>query len=37
MIAITFFFTTTLALALHGGTDLSAVNPGKGRNRRKDT
>lgn len=27
MIAITFFFTTTLALALHGGLVLSAVNP----------
>lgn len=27
MIAITFFFTTTLALALHGGMILSAVNP----------
>ncbi len=31
MVAITFFFTTTLALALHGGLILSAVNPGKGR------
>jgi len=31
MIAITFFFTTTLALSLHGGLVLSAVNPGKGR------
>ena len=30
MIAITFFFTTTLALALHGAAILSAVNPGKG-------
>ena len=30
MIAITFFFTTTLALALHGGLILSAVNPKKG-------
>ena len=30
MIAITFFFTTTLALALHGGMVLSAVNPKKG-------
>jgi photosynthetic reaction center L subunit len=30
MIAITFFFTTTLALALHGGLVLSATNPGKG-------
>ena len=30
MIAITFFFTTALALALHGGAILSAVNPGKG-------
>ncbi|MEM9430191.1 MAG: photosynthetic reaction center subunit L [Pseudomonadota bacterium] len=27
MIAITFFFTTTLALALHGSLVLSAVNP----------
>ena len=31
MIAITFFFTTTLALAMHGGAVLSAVNPGKGK------
>jgi photosynthetic reaction center L subunit len=31
MIAITFFFTTTLALALHGGLILSAVNPQKGK------
>ena len=30
MIAITFFFTTTLALALHGGVVLSAINPPKG-------
>lgn len=30
MIAITFFFTTCLALALHGGLILSATNPGKG-------
>ncbi len=30
MIAITFFFTTCLALALHGGLILSAVNPKKG-------
>ena len=29
MIAITFFFTTCLALALHGGVILSAVNPGR--------
>ncbi|MEL7041283.1 MAG: photosynthetic reaction center subunit L [Pseudomonadota bacterium] len=29
MIAITFFFTTTLALAMHGGAVLSATNPGK--------
>lgn len=29
MIAITFFFTTTLALALHGAMVLSAVNPEK--------
>ncbi|MEM6537946.1 MAG: photosynthetic reaction center subunit L [Pseudomonadota bacterium] len=31
MIAITFFFTTTLALALHGGLVLSATNPGGGK------
>jgi photosynthetic reaction center L subunit len=30
MIAITFFFTTCLALALHGGLILSATNPPKG-------
>jgi photosynthetic reaction center L subunit len=30
MIAITFFFTTCLALALHGSVILSAVNPTKG-------
>jgi photosynthetic reaction center L subunit len=30
MIAITFFFTTTLALSLHGGLILSASNPKKG-------
>ena len=30
MIAITFFFTTCLALALHGALILSAVNPKKG-------
>ncbi|WP_306120398.1 MULTISPECIES: photosynthetic reaction center subunit L [unclassified Roseitalea] len=29
MVAITFFFTTTFALALHGGLVLSAVNPRK--------
>ncbi|MGB3625973.1 MAG: photosynthetic reaction center subunit L [Henriciella sp.] len=29
MIAITFFFTTCLALAMHGGAVLSATNPGK--------
>jgi photosynthetic reaction center L subunit len=29
MLAVTFFFTTTLALALHGGLILSAVNPQK--------
>jgi photosynthetic reaction center L subunit len=29
MIAVSFFFTTTLALALHGGLILSAVNPAK--------
>ena len=30
MIAVSFFFTTTMALALHGSLILSAVNPGKG-------
>jgi len=30
MLAITFFFTTTLALSLHGSLVLAAVNPGKG-------
>lgn len=30
MIAITFFFTTTLALALHGGLVLSSTNPPAG-------
>lgn len=30
MIAITFFFTTCLALALHGGLILSSTNPPKG-------
>jgi photosynthetic reaction center L subunit len=30
MLAITFFFTNCLALALHGGLVLSAVNTGKG-------
>ncbi|MBK5943918.1 photosynthetic reaction center subunit L [Halorhodospira halophila] len=30
MLAITFFFTTTLALALHGGLILSVTNPKKG-------
>ena len=30
MIAVTFFFTTTLALALHGALVLSAANPRKG-------
>jgi photosynthetic reaction center L subunit len=30
MIAVSFFFTTTLALSLHGGMILSAANPGKG-------
>ena len=29
MLAVSFFFTTTLALALHGGLILSAVNPDK--------
>ena len=32
MIAVTFFFTTVLALALHGALVLSAVNPQKGEN-----
>ena len=31
MLAVTFFFTTTFALGLHGGEILSAVNPGRGR------
>jgi photosynthetic reaction center L subunit len=31
MVAITFFFTTTLALSMHGGLVLSAVNPGRGK------
>ncbi len=31
MLAVTFFFTTTLALSLHGGAVLSALNPGKGK------
>ena len=31
MIAITFFFTNCLALALHGGLILSSTNPGKGK------
>jgi photosynthetic reaction center L subunit len=30
MLAVSFFFTTTLALALHGSVVLSAVNPRKG-------
>ena len=30
MLAVTFFFTTTLALSLHGAVILSVVNPGKG-------
>jgi photosynthetic reaction center L subunit len=30
MIAVTLFFTTTMALALHGSLVLSAVNPAKG-------
>jgi photosynthetic reaction center L subunit len=30
MIAVTFFFTNALALSLHGGLILSAVNPAKG-------
>ncbi|MCW2307772.1 photosynthetic reaction center subunit L [Rhodobium gokarnense] len=31
MLAITFFFTTCLALAMHGGLILSASNPGRSR------
>jgi len=31
MLAVTFFFTTTLALGLHGGAILSALNPGEGK------
>ncbi len=31
MLAISFFFTTTLALAMHGGLVLSAANPGRSR------
>jgi photosynthetic reaction center L subunit len=31
MIAVSFFFTTCLALSLHGSLILSAVNPGKGK------
>jgi len=31
MIAVTFFFTNALALALHGSLILSAANPGKGK------
>ncbi len=30
MLAVTFFFTTTFALALHGGEILAASNPGEG-------
>ena len=30
MLAVSFFFTTTLALALHGSLILSAANPGEG-------
>jgi photosynthetic reaction center L subunit len=30
MLAITFFFTTTLALSMHGGLILSVTNPPKG-------
>jgi len=30
MLAVSFFFTTTLALAMHGGLVLSALNPPKG-------
>jgi len=31
MLAVTFFFTTTFALALHGGEILAAANPGRGK------
>ena len=31
MLAVSFFFTTTLALSMHGGLVLSAANPGKGK------
>jgi photosynthetic reaction center L subunit len=31
MIAVSFFFTNALALALHGGLILSAINPGDGK------
>ncbi len=34
MIAVTFFFTNALALALHGGLVLSAANPEKGKEMR---
>ena len=34
MIAVTFFFTTSLALALHGSLILSAANPEKGKEMR---
>ena len=34
MIAVSFFFTTALALALHGGLILSAANPEKGKEMR---
>ena len=30
MLAVSFFFTTTFALALHGGEILAATNPGRG-------
>ena len=31
MLAVTFFFTTTLALSMHGSLILSVTNPGKGK------
>jgi photosynthetic reaction center L subunit len=34
MLAVSFFFTTCLALALHGSLILSAANPGKGKEMR---
>lgn len=36
MLAVTFFFTTTFALALHGGEILAATNPGRGETLKTD-